>query len=110
MIVENTKVQFRDGVDEFLEFLFKNNIPLSIVSAGVGNVITELFDQKLKMHPNINIAANFLEFNDENSPVNFKGETIHMFNKSKAITIDENYFKLINHRKNIILLGDSEGK
>ena len=108
-IVRKTYVTFRDNTNEFFQILDKNEIPLSIISAGIGNVIMEMFTQKSKIYSNMKIVANFIEYDEKDLPCKFTGETIHMFNKNDAISFDKDYFKTIKNRTNIILLGDSEG-
>jgi len=40
----------------------------------------------------------------------FQGEMIHVFNKNqRALAAHEEYFSLLTHRPNVILLGDNEG-
>jgi HAD superfamily hydrolase (TIGR01544 family) len=108
-IVRKTYVTFRDNTNEFFQILDKNEIPLSIISAGIGNVIMEMFTQKSKIYSNMKIVANFIEYDEKDLSCKFTGETIHMFNKNDAISFDKDYFKTIKNRTNIILLGDSEG-
>ena len=39
----------------------------------------------------------------------FVGELIHSFNKNESAIHESDYFKELNHRENVILLGDSLG-
>jgi 2-hydroxy-3-keto-5-methylthiopentenyl-1-phosphate phosphatase len=59
-------MNLREQVDEFLKFLNEHNIPLIIVSAGLGNLIYDY----LKYHnidmKNISIETNMLYFKNGN--------------------------------------------
>ena len=39
IVIEKNLLKFREGAKEYIEFLHKNNIPLIIVSAGIGDII-----------------------------------------------------------------------
>ena len=41
--------------------------------------------------------------------IGFKGEIIHIYNKNEGAIHDSDYFKELEHRKNVLLLGDSVG-
>lgn len=95
--------------------LNENCIPLSIVSAGIGDIIEEMFiqnrslDFKANKNENIKIIANFMNFEGDKM-FNLEHKMIHMYNKSDAILYDKDHLEVINERSNVIILGDSEGK
>lgn len=103
MINEKALV-LREGVEEFLEFLNEQGIPLVIMSSGPGDMIIEFLKQKNLFYGNIHVIANLLEFNEEGTAMGIK-EIIHVFNKAEVeVKIPE-----VQERKNVLLLGDSIG-
>lgn len=94
----------RDGAKEFINLLNKNNIPLIISSAGVGNFIIEL----LKMHEcysnNIYVYSNMLKFKDDVIVDSIKN-IIHSMNKND-ISLPTNVFDRIKNKEYGIVIGD----
>ena len=104
--IKDVKImRFRDGAIEMLKSFYKRNIPVIIISAGIGNFI-ELF---LKLHgcyfDNIFIMANFIKF-EEGIAVGIEDMVIHSLNKNEVSLPDKILDKLKN-RNNIILMGDN---
>lgn len=97
-------LNYRVGAKEFLIKMNELGIPVIIISAGIGNVIEEFLNKENDYYPNIKIISNFIEF--ENGMIkSIKGETIHALNKN-IVSLDEESKKLLENRKNILLLGD----
>ncbi len=104
-IAKNHKKIFRPGFSEFAGLLNKYNIPILIISSGIGNLIEEYIkDKRIK---NSYILANMLEFDSRGRATGYKGKIIHILNKSEAELSNKEYKKKISKRKNIVLLGDS---
>ena len=61
-VVEKNLLKFREGAKEYIEYLHKNNIPLIIVSAGIGNIIKGFLEKNNCYFSNIEIISNFIEF------------------------------------------------
>lgn len=57
----------------------------------------------------LKVVSNFLEYNSEGEIEGFKGTTVHVLNKNEYFLKGTDYFKLIEDRENVILLGDSLG-
>lgn len=55
----------RDGFKEFFDQLHKNNIPLFIFSAGVGDVLEEIIRQANVFYSNVSVVSNYMDFNDD---------------------------------------------
>ena len=108
-IVDTNKIYLRDGCDEFFSFLKKNNIPMLIFSAGLGDVIKGFLEQKNKISKNIHVISNFFEFDEEGKVIGYNSKIIHTFNKNEYAVKDTPYFKEIEKRKNVLLLGDNLG-
>ena len=103
-VVEKNLLKFREGAKEYIEYLHKNNIPLIIVSAGIGNIIKGFLEKNNCYFSNIVIISNFIEF--ENGKMKtIKNETIHSLNKN-IVKLPKNIQNKLLGRKYIILYGD----
>jgi hypothetical protein len=95
----------RDGVPEFLQYLFEEKIPLLIFSAGLANVLKEFLMMKGVYHKNIHVVSNLMTFDKSGSLLAFEGEMIHSLNKNagilKKVAADWAHDK---KRKNILLV------
>ncbi|KAL6637525.1 hypothetical protein ACP70R_025097 [Stipagrostis hirtigluma subsp. patula] len=130
--VADASIAFRDGVVELFEFLEEREIPVLVFSAGLADIIEEVFRQKLhRSFKNIKIVSNRMVFNEEGRLVAFKGnsqkanagKTIHVLNKNEhaldmAAPVHDNLgdpngsvddYSLVKKRTNVLLLGDHIG-
>lgn len=97
-------MEFRTGAAQFLEFLHKENIPVIIISAGIGNFIESFFKANNAYYDNIYISSNKIIFKD--GIASGVGENIiHSLNKNEVSLPDEIKGKLAGRDK-VILLGD----
>jgi len=102
--VKRKLLTYRDGAKKFLKRMYELDIPVIIVSAGIGNIIIEFLKEENDLYPNIHIISNTVEF--ENGVMKgLKGKTIHSLNKD-VVHGDSDILKIINDRKNILLFGD----
>ncbi|MCF7795151.1 hypothetical protein K9M50_02230 [Patescibacteria group bacterium] len=108
-IIEKKPKLFRDGVDDFFNFLYEKGIPLLIFSAGIGNLIKSYLKKRNELTNNIHIIANTFVFNSQGYATGYENEVIHTLNKSETKIKNQNYNKMISERNNVILLGDSLG-
>jgi hypothetical protein len=110
-MVKNSDCTFRKNAEEFFMLCNVKSIPVSIVSAGIGDIIEEMFIQNINISfsSNVKIISNFFEFNEKKDLVQFKRNLIHVFNKNEALMLDKEHLKVINNRTNVVVLGDSEG-
>lgn len=102
--VADGNLKYRQGAKEFLRKMHELNIPVIIISAGIGNVIEEFLEIEDDYYDNIKIISNFIEF--ENGL--FKeivGDTIHALNKN-IVCLDNEAKEKLKGRNNILLLGD----
>lgn len=107
--VSESEIKLRDGCDKLIEILYQHNVPLLIFSAGVGDVLREALEQKSHFHPNMEIVSNFMDFDEQGYLTGFKGRLIHTFNKNESALEGDDYFELLTHRHNVILMGDMLG-
>ena len=100
--VEKTDLTLRDGAKEFFRKMYKNNIPVIIISSSIKNVIEEYLKQNHAFYDNIHIYANNLDMNGkkENDVTN-----VTPYNKNE-IEFSEELKKNIKDKKYILLLGD----
>lgn len=97
-------MEFRPYAKEFIEFLHENNIPLIIISAGIGNFIESFLEHNNCNFDNIYISSNKIIFKD-GIAVGVGDNIIHSFNKNE-VSLPKNILKTIKERDNVILLGD----
>lgn len=97
-------MKFRNGAKEFLIDMNKRNIPIIIISAGIGNFIKEFLINNDCDFDNIHIVSNFIKF-ENGAAVGVEGNVTHSMNKNEVFLSDELKEK-IKTRPNTILLGD----
>lgn len=102
--LKQSKLEFRDGGKEFLEFLNKNKIPVIILSAGIGNIIEEFLKMNNCYFDNIYIISNFIKFQN-NLMLKFSDNMIHSLNK-KIQNLPIEFEKNLSKKDYILLLGD----
>ncbi|AQK64127.1 uncharacterized LOC100284093 [Zea mays] len=122
--VSDAAIAFREGVVELFEYLEEREIPVLVFSAGLADIIEEVFRQKLhKTFKNIKVVSNRMVFNEEGRLIAFKGKTIHVLNKNEhaldmAAPVHGNPgdpngsmddYSLVKKRTNVLLLGDHIG-
>lgn len=102
--VSNSNVALRNGAKDFLNMLANRDIPVVILSAGIGNVIVEFLKLNNCLYNNIFIVSNFIKF-DNGKMLPFNDEMITTSNKS----IDKLPVEIrnkINEKDYILLFGD----
>jgi len=108
-ILSKDTIQLREGVSDFLNLLYTNDISLLIFSSGLGDIITGFLNNKKLLFSNTHVVSNFFDW-DENGfcrPMYKDNKVIHLLNKNETVLKKYNYFEKIKFKKNIILLGDS---
>lgn len=98
-------ISFRDGGKEFLKNMKDRNIPVIIISAGIGNFIEKFLEHNNCYFDNIFVLSNFLKFY-ENHIIGFNSDIIHSLNKN-VVSLPNNIKDLLDLRNNIILMGDN---
>ena len=98
-------MSFREGAKEFLKSMNDRNIPVIIISAGIGNFIEQFLIKNDCNYDNIFIVSNFIKFKD-GIAIGVSDNIIHSLNKNE-VSLPSQIKELIKNRDNIILLGDS---
>ena len=102
--VKYSDFEFRDGFKEFLELLSKRHVPVIILSAGIGNVIYELFKLHDCLYDNIHIISNFIKFQN-GKMLPFDDMVIHSCNKSLD-KLPVEFSNNIKNKDHSLLFGD----
>ncbi len=97
-------MNFRSGAKDFLSILSNHNVPVVIISAGIGNFIESFLKANNCYTSNIHLISNIMDFkagyNNRNTTV------IHSFNKNE-VSIPPEILSEIKNRNNLIILGDN---
>jgi len=109
-MVQQSNCEFRDNTKQLLDGLLQADIPVLVLSAGLGDLIEEIMRHHGVLHTNTKLISNFLQFDQAGQIVGLgrDEEVIHMFNKSEVIR-RKSKEEQMSHRKNTVLLGDSLG-
>ncbi|KAA0189796.1 hypothetical protein FBUS_04917 [Fasciolopsis buskii] len=104
-------IALRKDFVKFANYLHDLHIPMTIFSAGLGDVIQQmLHSARVKMSA-INVVANFLKFDYNGNALEFRRPTIHSQNKTLSTVLDLDAFRPVKSvnllRPNVVLLGDS---
>lgn len=104
-----SEISLREGVPEFLDFLYENKIPLVVISgSGTGSAIPIFFENIGRDYDNIHYIVNDFEWDEEGRAVSATEPFIHFLNKDEIKLSDfQKIYKEIKERKDVILLGDS---
>jgi 5'-nucleotidase len=110
-IINEGKVEFREGAEEFLDLLHENNIPLIIISSsGVGDLIPMYLEKHGKLYNNVHIIANLYKWDKDGKAIGIQNSIIHVFNKDESsVKNHPAIYREIKKRKNVLLIGDSLG-
>ena len=104
--IQLSNLIFRKGAKEFITRAYKENIPIIILSAGIGNVIQLFLKNNKCYYDNIHIISNFIEFDEKGDMKKFdNSQIIHTLNKNVKSNLQEEISDLKN-REYKILLGD----
>lgn len=91
-------MRLRDGSINFFNILSDREIPLLILSAGIGNVISKFLKVRSLLTSNVTITANKLIFDTHGAVAGFCEPVIHSFNKARRTSTPRSY---------VLLLGDT---
>lgn len=80
--IKVSNLTFRKGAEKFLETMHKQNVPVIILSAGIGNVIVQFLKENNCYYDNIFVISNFIEFDKNGNMKYFDKNMIHTLNKT----------------------------
>ncbi len=104
--INDSNLIFRLGAKDFLNDMYKNNIPVIILSAGIGNVIEQFLKNNQCYYDNIDIISNFISFNENGNMKEHNSEIIHTLNKTIEGHITKKISNKISNKEYRLLLGD----
>ncbi len=105
--VKNAGLIFREGAKEFLEYTYKNNIPVIILSAGVGSVIKEFLEEKNCYFDNIFLISNTFIYDENGNAFKLENSLIHTMNKTVEGHLKGKIKEDFNKRPYKLLFGDT---
>jgi 5'-nucleotidase len=105
-IIEKGKVRLRKGVKEFFEFCKDKNVPIVIISSGLGDFIPEMLEKEGIFFENVYVYANMFKFDSQGNAIGLGEEITHTVNKRIKSVEEIGFYMEIKDKKNIILLGD----
>ena len=104
--IYKSKLILSKGVKDFLLELYKRNIPVIILSAGIGNVIEQCLKEEECYYSNIDIISNFIKFDENGKMIKFDDYLIHSLNKDIDKLADLKMKEKIKIKKYRIVIGD----
>ena len=102
--LEKANIHFRKGAKSFLTKMNNMNIPVIIMSSGVGNIIKSFLKKEGCLFENIEIVSNFFEFKDERAYIDF--DSIMATLDKKYEKIPQNIRNKLEQKENALLFGD----
>ncbi len=102
--LENANIHFRKGAKDFLEKMNNKNIPVIIMSSGVGNIIKAFLEKEECLFNNIEIVSNFFEFQEERANIDLNN-IMATLNKEYE-KISEDIRNKLEQKENAIIFGD----
>ena len=102
--LENANIHFRKGAKEFLIKMNNMNIPVIMMSSGVGNIIEAFLEKENCMFDNIKIVSNFFEFEEGKAHIDLDNIMATLNKEYKKIP--ENIRNAIDEKENALLFGD----
>lgn len=100
----DANLHLRTGAKEFLEDMYNKNIPVIIMSAGVGNLIKEFLQKQGALFDNIILVTNFFKFENNKACIDMK-KIIASSNKDYS-KVPEEIRKELDKKDSILLCGD----
>jgi HAD superfamily hydrolase (TIGR01544 family) len=118
--VTSARLELRYGMRTLLNAARDVSLPVTIFSAGIGDVIMEVLMQRWAGHEpmsltplprSLRVVSNWMTWlngNPEANCIGWSSPLIHMFNKH-ATSLKSHDFIELAQRKAVVLVGDSEG-
>lgn len=105
--IKESDLQFREGAKELLVQANQNDIPVIILSAGIGNVIEQFLRESKCYFENMYIISNFIEFDAEGNMKKFdNNKIIHTLNKTMEHHLPVQWKEKLQKKKYALLFGD----
>jgi HAD superfamily hydrolase (TIGR01544 family) len=109
-MVQQSAIVLRQGTREMIMQICKpNDIPIIVFSAGLSNVIEDVFLQHGLVGDHIHIISNKIIFEDGKIVRVDPDPPIHVLNKSEASLLHLPDHDALEGRPNVVLMGDAQG-
>lgn len=102
--LDNPNMWLRDGVKEFLKEMSNKNVPVIVMSSGMGNIVKAFLEKEDCMFDNIKIVSNFFEFKNGKTCINM--DKLMATSNKEYKRIPEEVRKEIEIKNKAILFGD----
>ena len=102
--LKDANIHFRKGAKEFLIKMNNMNIPVIIMSSGVGNILKAFLEKEGCLFDNIEIVSNFFEFQDKKAHIDLNSIMATLNKEYKKIP--QNVRKKLEEKENALLFGD----
>lgn len=102
--VESANIHFREGAKEFLVEMHSRNIPVIIMSSGVGNIVKAFLEKEKCLFDNVKIVSNFFEFKEGKAYIDLDSIMATLNKEYKKIP--EDIRVKIEEKENALLFGD----
>lgn len=100
----NAELYLRDGAKEFLKEMNNKNIPLIIMSSGIGNIVKAFLEKEKCMFNNIEIVSNFFEFKDGKTSIDINN--IMATSNKEYCRIPINIRNKLEEKEKALIFGD----
>ena len=105
--IENSNLIFRSGAKEFLKLMYENDIPVIILSAGIGNAIEQFLKDNNCLFKNMYIISNFIEFDKNEKAKKFdNSKIIHTLNKNMKGHLTKEFQEKMSNKEYRLVIGD----
>ena len=109
-LVNDGKIYFRDATDSLMELIVREAIPILIFSGGITDIMLAVIKRyNISVGECTHFVSNKMNFSEDGMFTGLQEPVFHVFNKFAGAIANEPFMKAEQHRKNIILLGDSLG-
>jgi HAD superfamily hydrolase (TIGR01544 family) len=105
-VAEMGNIKLRDKVKELFVECKDKNIPIIIISGGVGSVILAILEKERINFPNVFVESTFFIWDESGNAAGFSSPVIHTLNK-KEVELSHATLTNLMGRENVLLAGDS---
>lgn len=98
----------RDGTCELFRKLRDAGVPVLVFSAGLGDIVEAVLKLNGVLFENVKVISNFLKYKNGYLDGFSNEKLLHVFNKNEH-ALEQDYFRSLKRRKNVLLMGDSIG-
>jgi len=108
-VISSDKLVLRDGAEDFFASLEQNQIPLLILSSGIGDIINYSVQLRKDTNQGIHVLSNFFDYDELGKVSGYSSDVIHSFSKRQKLFQDDRYWGQVENRENVLILGDTLG-